>query len=108
MKKIITILILISICLSLAGCVEVVSEKPIDAEYVAPYDAMETVYTYKYDWWHGDLKYLPELKMVHHEEEYKVQYEQVWSDNSIETYWKSVSKEEYEDALKKIKKGGVE
>lgn len=95
------------IVLLFTGC-EIISEKPIDAEYIAAYDAMETVYSYKYDWLHGEFRYLPELKMVHHEDEYKVQYERVWSDNSTETYWKTVSKGEYEDALKEIEKGSAE
>lgn len=107
MKKIMFLICITLIALSFIGC-EIVSEKPINTEYIAAYDAMETVYGYKYDWWNGELKYLPEYKMVHHEEEYRVQYERVWSDGSTETYWSTVSKEEYESALKEIEKGGAE
>lgn len=106
MKKISIIICVILVAMLFAGCVEIVSEKPIDAEYIAAYDTMETVYGYKYDWWNGELKYLPELKMVHHDEEYKVQYERVWSDGTLDTYWLTVNKTEYENTLQKIDKGG--
>ena len=105
MRKTALLIYTVLIVLLFTGC-EIISEKPIDAEYIAAYDAMETVYTYKYDWLHGEFRYLPELKMVHHDEEYKIQYERVWSDNSTETFWRTVSKSEYEEALKQIEKGG--
>ena len=95
--------IVMLLCVSaLISCAEVVSEKPIDVEYVAAYDAMETVYSYKYDWLNGDWKYLPEYKMVHHEAEYKVQYEAIWSNGEITTYWENVDKQEYEQALDEL------
>ena len=101
------ILICIALVVSLLmGCDEVVSEKPIGTEYIAAYDAMETVYGYKYDWINGEFKYLPDIKMLHHAEEYMIHYERVWSDGYSETYWRTVSKAAYEDALKEIGKGG--
>lgn len=106
MKKIAILLTLALFTVLLIGCVEPVSQKPINTEYIASYDAMETVYRYKYDWYHSDFKYMPELKMVHHEEEYRVQYERVWTDGTKDTYWLSVSKAEYENALRQIEKGG--
>lgn len=93
------LLIALIIAVIVAGCTEVVSEKPIDTKYTAAYDAMETVYSYKYDWWHGDFKYLPELKMVHHDEKYEVQYEIVYANGSTQNEWRTVSKAEYEAAL---------
>lgn len=106
MKKMLIGIALVLFVVLLAGCAEIVSENPIDTEYIPAYDAVETVYNYKYDWYHGDFKYLPEIKTVHHEEEYKVQYERVWSDGSIDIRWMTVSKEEYEKALMQIEKGG--
>lgn len=108
MKKIAILLTLALFAVLFTGCVESISEKPIDVEYIAAYDAMETVYSYKYDWYHGDFKYLPELKMVHHDEAYKVQYERLWSDGTTDTCWVEVSKTEYENALRQIEKGGEE
>lgn len=92
----------------LTGCVEVVFEKVIDVEYVAAYDAMETVYEYKYDWLHGEFKYLPVYKTVHHDAVYNVQYEIIYSDGTTTTRWKEVTKDEYDKALSSIKKGGAE
>ena len=107
MRKAAVIVCIAFVVVLLAGCAEIVSTKPIDTEYIAAYDAMETVYGYKYDWLHDEWRYLPELKMVHHEEEFKVQYEREWSDGSVEVYWLTVSKAEYENALNEIGKGGV-
>lgn len=104
-KKVLTITIcVIMLCAILTGCAEVVSETPIDTEYVAAYDAMETVYEYKYDWLHGDWKYLPVYKQVHHEAEYKVQYKIVYSDGSDTTTWRKVDKQTYEEVLKILHK----
>ena len=86
----------------LTGCIEIVSETPINVEYVASYSSMETVYEYRYDWLHGDFKYLPVLKTVHHDEVYKVEYERLYSDNTTFNYWKNVSKEEYTKAAEHI------
>lgn len=108
MKKIALIICLTLIVLIITGCAEIVSVKPIDTEYIAAYDAMETVYSYKYDWVNGEIRYLPEFKMVHHDDEYKVQYEQTWSNGITDTYWVTVTKTEYESALKAIEKGGGE
>lgn len=103
MKKIfITAICIALICIILSGCTEIVSERAINTDYITAYDAMETVYEYKWDWWHGDFKYLPVYKMVHHNAVYKVQYEITYSDGSSETYWKEVDKTTYEDALKEI------
>jgi hypothetical protein len=99
MKKILVLLCLVLTLVVFVGCYEVVSEKPIDARYTAAYSAMETVYGYKYDWWNGDWKYLPELKMVHHDEKYEVQYEVAYSDGSVVKEWRTVGKEEYDTAL---------
>lgn len=106
MRKTVFLICIALIVVFFTGCAEIVSEKPIDTEYIAAYDAMETVYGYKYDWLNGELRYLPEYKMVHHEEEYKVQYERMWSNGYTDTYWVTVSKAEYENALKEIEKGG--
>lgn len=94
--------LIVFICLLLAGCAEKVSEIPIDTEYIEAYSAMESVYEYKYDWYHGDFVYLPILKQVHHPEEYKVQYEVTYSDGGTNTVWRTVDKETYEDALKQL------
>ena len=43
MKKIALIICLTLIVFIITGCAEIVSVKPIDTEYIAAYDAMETV-----------------------------------------------------------------
>ena len=103
--KILSCIIICTIMLVLVGCTEVISETPIDTEYIAAYDAMETVYEYKFDVLHGDFKLLPVLKRVHHEEEFKVQYKIVYSNGDQNTVWRTVDKQTYEEALGEIENG---
>ncbi len=104
--KFISIIFLIAFILTLlfcsVGCAEVISETPIDAEFIAAYDAMETIYEYKYDWYHGDFKLLPVYKQVHHAEVYKVQYQIIYSDGNSYTEWREVDKVTYEEAEKAL------
>jgi hypothetical protein len=93
---------IILVVATFAGCAEVVSTKPIDTDYTAAYDAMETVYEYKYDWYHGDFKMLPVYKSVHHAAVYRVQYEDVYSDGKVYHRWQEVDKAEYDRAVKAI------
>lgn len=102
MKKVFLVLCLLLTLVVFVSCYETVSEKPIDARYTAAYSAMETVYRYKYDLYHGDWRYLPEIEMVHHDEKYEIQYEVTYSDGSVVKTWRSVSKEEYEAILNDI------
>jgi hypothetical protein len=94
----------IVICTILTSCTKVVSEIPIDTEYIAAYDAMETVYEYKYDWINGEYKLLPVYKQVHHSEVYRVQYKIVYSDGNETTVWRKVDRPTYEEALKIIER----
>ena len=99
MKKVFLVLCLLLALVVFVSCYETVSEKPIDSRYTAAYSAMETVYNYKYDWLYGDWRYLPEMRMVDHDEKYEIQYEITYSDGSVVKTWRSVSKEEYEAIL---------
>lgn len=108
MKKIAMVLCVIFMITALAGCSEVVSEKPVDIEFTAAYDTEEMDYSYKYDWLNGEFKYLPSgLKTVHHPAKYKVLYERIWSDGKTDSCWKNVDVEEYE-AARKVLEGGAE
>jgi hypothetical protein len=104
-SAIILIACLLACLIFLTGC-EVVSEIPISVEYIPAYDAMETQYEYKYDMWHGDFVMLPVLKMVHHEEQYKVQYEITYSDGYKTTDTRTVDKATYEEAKRAIAERG--
>ena len=102
-KLLITAIACILIVSVFIGCAEVVSKTAINTEYIAAYDAMETVYEYKYDWYHGDWAYLPVYKNVHHQAEYKVQYLIVYADGTEDRTWYIVSKDEYDSAVQAIK-----
>lgn len=99
---IIVCLVICTMMYALIGCTEVVSEVPIDTEYIEAYSAMESVYEYRYDWYHGDFVYVPVLKQVHHSAEYKVQYKVTYSDGTTDTRWRTVDKATYEETLKQL------
>ena len=100
MKRFLILILCAGILMCLCACgKDMVSKEIVNTEYTPAYDAMETVYEYKWDWWHGDFVYVPNLKQVHHEEVFKVQYKITYSDGSEETCWEEVDKELYEKAL---------
>lgn len=108
--RFITILLLITFIITFllfcsVGCSEVVSKTPIDTEFIAAYDAMETVYEYKYDWYHCDFKLLPVIKQVHHNAVYRVQYQLTYSNGESYAKWEEVDKTTYEKAVKIISGG---
>jgi len=103
--KILSCIIICTMMFALIGCSDVVSETPIDTEYIAAYDAMETVYEYQWDWLHGDFKLMPVYKSVHHEEKFKVQYKIVYSNGDEYTEWRTVDKQTYEEALREMENG---
>lgn len=102
LNKIIVCLMICVMMFALVGCAVAISETPVDTEYIAPYDAMETVYEYQWDWWHGEYRLLPNLKMVHHEEVYRVQYKIVYSNGDEQFKWRNVDKQTYEEAMQEI------
>ena len=102
MRYVKAIPLILALLLFLAGCSEVVSETPIDTECSTAYDAMEMVYEYKYDWYHGDFVYLPVYKMVHHDAVYRVQYKVTYSDGNTYVRWRTVDEDEYEKAVEQI------
>ena len=106
MKKAISmILAMIIVLFCVMSCTEaIVSQVPIDVDFIAAYDALETVYEYHWDWYHMDYKYLPEYKLVHHEAVYRVQYSLTYSDGKTETVWREVDKDTYEEAKNEIEK----
>lgn len=105
MKKLIAILTVTILLICLVGCEEpptVVSEKPIDTDFIAAHNTMETKYKYKYDWINGKYRLLPVYVEVSYPDTYKVQYEITYSDGSTETDWRKVDKPTYEKTLKDL------
>ena len=103
MKKLIVFLTITILLLCLMGCTEpptVVSEGPIDTDFVAAHSAMIMEYEYIWDWRNGEYKLLPVYKEVHYPDTYQVQYEITYSDGTTKTEWREVDKTTYEEALK--------
>lgn len=76
--------------------VEVASSVPIDRRYTPPRDEIVTTYQYRYDWYNDELKMLPYVSTVHHNEKYEILYKITYDDGSTKKQWKSVSKTEYD------------
>ena len=104
-KRILAIILLLVVILP--GCrAEEVSNVPIDTEFIEAYDSTEMEYGYVYDWWNGELQYMPKgTRLVHHEAEYRVKYRKTYSDGYVNEYWETVTEEEYREAVKVLKGG---
>ena len=104
MKKAFTIILaLIIVMFCVISCtVEIVSEIPLDVDFVAAYDTMETVHEYVWDWYHMDYKLLPVSKKVHYEAVYKVKYLITYADGSERTEWREVERMTYEAAKNEL------
>lgn len=100
MKKII-IAAIVYLTITLSGCVTtnaIVSESPIDADYIPAHDEIETTQEYEIDLL-GDgglFKLMPNTHTVHHPAEYKIQYRRTYENGDTDTYWKEVERDEYE------------
>ena len=93
---------IITFLFSSVGCAEVISETPIDTEFITAHDEVVTDYEYKYNAWKGEFVLVPAIKTVHKEDCYKVQYKITYSDGSSYTEWREVDKVTFEDAEKAI------
>lgn len=104
--RFITIILLIAFILTFlfcsVGCAEVVSETPIDTDFIAAHDEVVTDYEYKYNAWKGEFVLVPVIKTVYKEDCYKVQYKITYSDGNSYTVWREVDRQTYEEALKVI------
>lgn len=84
----------------LTGCTnEVVSEKPIDKRYTPPYTAIETNWKHKYSLLKRGWSYCPVQETVMHKEEYEILYQVQYDDGDTMQYWKTVTKQEYDDVV---------
>lgn len=78
---------------------EIIDTKPTDTKFTPSYESIETDYEYKWSWWDGDFKLMPNVHTVVYPDKYEVEYI-VYYDNGNNIHeWRTVSKEEYETAL---------
>lgn len=87
---------LVLVAVILTGCASETKRTPIDCRYTAAYSAVETVYEYKYDYWNGEWRYLPEVKTVQHPESWEILYDVEYDDGSSQKQWVAVSQTDYE------------
>jgi hypothetical protein len=104
-KAIIISLLLIAVVLS--GCAEKIPCEPVDVEYIEAYDSMEMRYQLIYSG--GGFQYMPVgLIPIHHDPVYRVRYKSVYSDGRINEYWKTVTYEEYLEAVEYMRRADNE
>lgn len=87
------------------GCAEVknvVSETPIDTQFIPAHSEIQTDHEYKYNALKGEWVLLPVTKTVYVPDCYKVQYEVVYDNGKKETVWREVDKSIYEKAEKAL------
>lgn len=68
----------------------------VDTRYTPAYDNVQTDTRYEYNWMTGEFVLLPDTHSVHHNEKYEVRYNITYSNGSIESEWREVDKETYE------------
>lgn len=110
MRKFYTICVLSIMIFSMllfcsVGCAEtpnIVSETPIDTDFIAAHDEITTEYRYKYSVWEGEFKLLPFTETVHYPDCYMVKYEVIYDNGKKRTVWREVDKHTYEDTKTSI------
>lgn len=104
-KAIIISLLLIAVVLS--GCAEKIPREAVDVEYIEAYDSMEMRYQLIYSG--GGFQYIPVgLIPIHHDPVYRVRYRSVCSDGRINEYWRTVTEEEYLEAVEQMRRADDE
>lgn len=105
MKKLIAfILAFMLIVVPLCGCDSLAEtgREAVEVRYTPAVDKVETNYVYKYDWFSGKYRLMPDTGTVHHDEEYEVRYKITYKDGSTSSEWQTVDKETYEKARDKL------
>lgn len=95
MKKLFLFLMIVVLLLTVAGCAEEVSRKPIDVRFTPAHEGVETNYVHKYSWYVGDFVMVPEIETVHYAEEYSICYEITYDDGSTRQQWQDCTYAEY-------------
>lgn len=95
MKKV--LIVSIMCMLVLCGCREEVRRYPIDARYTPSYQGIETTYENKYDFGTGEFRLMPDTHTTVYPEKYEIQYRIIYNDDTTDTEWRQVAKDEYEE-----------
>ncbi len=102
--KTLSVVLLTVACLLTAACGQrterrEVSRSVVDHEYIAGHSEVVTEYKYVPNLFGEEtFKLMPEVKTVHVDPEYRLQYCITYDDGTTETRWESVTKAEYTEA----------
>lgn len=101
MKKIILVLIAITMATFICGCAKVVDEIPIDARFTESHQEIRTDYDYQVDILGEEtFKLMPNIHTVTIPDKYEVQYRVYYDDSTNKTEWREVARDEYEAVLR--------
>lgn len=108
LKRIATLLIIIVVALSFAGCTdkEIESKTPLDVRYTPQHQETVTDYEYKYNFWTGDFVLVPNIHTETIPDKYEVQYIVTYTNGDTDTQWEEVGKAEYDAAAAMLAGGG--
>lgn len=97
MKKIIAVLLVLSVVTLASGCsLTETSREPIDCRYKKPYTSIETEMEYHFDVLHFEMAYVPITKSVDHAGRYEILYRITYKDGHQTEEWEEVDKQIYE------------
>ena len=97
MKRIVALIILVSLSFAISACSgrAELSREIIESRYISDYDGVETEYIYKFNWLKGEFVLVPSIKTVHRDATYEILYRITYHDGSVVERWESVSEDEY-------------
>lgn len=98
MKKIIVILLIVTVVILCAGCAEPraeVSREPVDVRYTEAYTEIKTDYQYKYNILGSGWTLVPIVRSVHHEATWEIQYRIIYDNGDEKTEWCRCTEVEY-------------
>ena len=104
MKRILLAILILSI-LFFTACSDIPTASPqqkelLEVREVPAHMEIITEYEYKWSWWHGDFKYLPNTYSVSYPTTYEGLYRIYHYDGTHFTQWDTISKEIYESFKK--------
>lgn len=105
MKRMILFIIVVILALSFVSCdapaASETSKVIIDVREIPSHSEVVTEYEYKWSWWHGEFKYVPNTHTVVKPTEYEALYKIYRYDGTSTTIWEPIDEDTYMQYAKK-------
>ena len=101
MKRIVALIILVSLSFAISACSgrAELSREIIESRYISDYDGVETEYIYKFNWLKGEFVLVPSIKTVHRDATYEILYRITYRDGNVVEKWETVSEDTFDSLI---------